>query len=276
MRRKLRFAARSKAADAFKKSETWKPPRGDTNDGNFAHLHSGNILYDGGNELFVGNAVESLSIHEWNSRTGEDHFTLPRYNDSCPNRQSWPNGDCVSYYDLSQWVTLGVSYTVNGTVLDAAWHVTRLDTFLGDYCMAWWRWNRGNNSNPLSLMIQSPGLSSGYSARVDGGDLVTWSVRAQIYNYSPPGVSIFEGAAGNPTISPMLYYYNKEGNLIVGGGSYYQALGLSYAEHSYQTTAPSGSYFVRAIVAFVADAPNVYTDFDAPTVLVDSGVLSIE
>jgi len=276
MARSIRFAARSKAADAFKKSETWKPPRGDTNEGNYAHLYSGNILYDGGVELFVGNAVESLSIHEWNDRTGEDHFTLPVYDDSCPNRQKWPNGDCVSYYDLSQWVTLGAPYTVTGGLLDAAWHVTRLDPFLGKFCMAWWRWNRGVGGNPLSLMVLSPGLPGGYSARVDGGDLVTWSVRAQIYDYSPPIPSIYAGAGGSPQISPMLYYYDIDGNALVGGGDYYQALGLSYSEYSYQTSAPSGSYFVRAMVAFTAGTPSAYNDNNAPMALVDSGVLSIE
>lgn len=275
MGRTIRFAVRSKAADAFKKTETWKPPRGVTNEGNYAHLLSGNILYDPGVELFIGNAVESLVIHDWNDRTGEDHFTLPVYDDACTDRQRWPNGDCVSYYDLAQWVSLGSPYTVTGDLLDSAWHVTRLDPFLGDFCMAWWRWNRGSFGNPLTLLVLSPGLP-GYSARVEGGDLVTWSVRAQIYDYAPPSPSIFTGSAGDPTISPLLYYYDQDGNTIVGGGSYYQTLGLSYAEHSYQTTAPSGSYFVRAMIAFVANIPNAYTDFDAPTVLVDSGILSIE
>jgi len=276
MGRKIRFAARSRASDAFKKSVTWAPARGVTNDGEYAHLLSGNILYDPGVELFVGNTVGTLEHHVWNERTGEDHFTLPTYDDSCPERQSWPNGTCLDYWDVSQWVSIGTPYTVTGDVSDSAWHVTRLVPYAGSFCMVWWRWSRGLFGNPLSLMAQSPGLPGGYTARVDSGDLVTWSVRARIYDYNVTGGGIVDGSAGGPTISPFVYYYTKGGDAIVGGGDYYQSLTTSFTEHSYQSTAPSGAYFIRTMVAFVATTPSAYTLGNDPMVLVDSGVLSIE
>jgi hypothetical protein len=273
-RRTIRFAARSRAAAAFKKSVTYLPPRGTVGSADdFAHLLSGNILYDPGVELFIGNTVGTLEHHVWNERTGEDHFTLPTFDDSCGFRQSWPNGSCLSYWDQSQWVSLGTPYRVTGDVSDSAWHVTRLNPFLGQLSMVWWRWSKGAFGNPLSLMVLSPGLPGGYSARVEPGDLITWSVRARIYDYE---ANILNGAAGDPTISPFMFYYTKSGTPIVGGGDYYQPMDTDYTEYSYQASAPSGSYFLRAMVAFVANNPSAYTLGNDPILLVDSGVLSIE
>ena len=275
MGRTIRFAARSRASSEFKKTVTYVPPRGAVGDGDgFAHLLSGNILYDPGVELFIGNTVGTLEHHVWNERTGEDHFTLPTFDDSCEYRQSWPNGSCLNYFDQSQWVSLGTPYRVTGDVSDSAWHVTRLDPYLGDLSMVWWRWSKGAYQNPLSLLVLSPGLAGGYSARVNAGDLLTWSVRSRIYDYdSPPTIT---GSAGDPTISPFMFYYTESGSLIVGGGDYYQSLTTDYAEYSYQATAPSGSYFLRAMVGFVANNPSAYTLGNDPILLVDSGVLSIE
>ena len=251
---------------------TVKPPRGEANDGNYAHLYSGNILYDPGVELFVGNAVGSYSIHRWRDHTGNRTFMLPNYEPLCDFAQIWPNDDCVTYWDIAQWVSQGGGYAPDGGLDSLSWNVTRVDPYLGDYAMAWWRWTEGPGGNPLSLMIQAPGLPGGYSARVQPGDDVAFSVRSKMY----PDIEFAEG--GEPKISVLLYYYNQSGGTIVGGGSFYEAiLSSAYTEYSYVTVAPSGAYFVRAFVSFTADNPSVWAPPGSdPSVLVDSGVLSVE
>lgn len=246
-----------------------KPPRGVPNDGNFAHLYSGNILYDPGVELFVGNAVGSWSRWDWIDRTGNPTFMLPNYEPTCEYNQIWPNDDCVTYWDIAQWVSQGSSYTPDGGVDTVSWNVTRDDPFLGDFAMAFWRWSKGPGGNPLNLMIQAPGLPGGYSARVQSGDNVAFSARVRVHPPQPYATEC------DPRVSVMLYYYNQSGTPIVGGGNHYQTLTTSYQERSYTTIAPGGSYFVRAFLSFTAQDPAELALHD-PAVLVDSGVLSVE
>lgn len=269
------------------------PPRGFVNDGEYALLYSGNILYDPGFELFVGNAVGSYEVEKWDDRTGTRTYTLPIYDPSCDLTQRWPNGDCVDYYDLAQWVAVDSLATyatdfdatrnppVRGTVETGAWRVAGVwnptvqwDTFLGTYHLVWDRWTSGPGGNPATLMILSPGIP-GYSARVEGGALVTWSVRSRAWGRTQALTETWADT-GDPSISVMLYFYNEAGTLLVGGGDYYNALTETYTEWSYQATAPSGAWYIRAMVAFTALTPSEFGETIDPTCLVDSGVLSIE
>ena len=267
-----RFVSRSKASTTTKpkNSPMTMPATGVSNDGNYAHLYSGNILYDPGVELFVGNAVGFWSIHKWKDHTGNRTFMLPNFDALCEYWQRWPNTDCVTYWDIAQWVSVGSGYTPNGGIDTVSWNVTRADPYLGDFSMSWWRWSEGPGGNPMSLMVQAPGLPGGYSARVESGDRVTFSVRSKMY----PNLPFADDC--QPKISVMLYYYNKAGSTIVGGGNYYQTLTLTYAQFLYDTIAPSGAYFVRALCAFTASNPSTLTLANDPSVLVDSGVLSVE
>ena len=267
-----RFVSRSKASTATKprNSPTTKPPRGVPNDGNYAHLYSGNILYDPGVELFVGNAVGSWSIHNWLDHTGNRTFMLPNFDALCEYWQRWPNTDCVTYWDIAQWVSIGSPYAPDGGIETVSWNVTRADPYLGSFSMSFWRWSKGPSGNPMSLMIQAPGLPGGYSARVESGDRVTFSVRSKMY----PNIPFVTDC--QPKISVSLYYYNKAGSTIVGGGNYGQTLTTSYTQFLYDTIAPSGAYFVRALCAFTASNPTALVIANDPSVLVDSGVLSVE
>lgn len=268
-----RFVSRSTASTRTRprKAAPPKSPRGVPNDGHFAHLYSGNILYDPGVELFVGNAVGSWSIHNWLHRTGNRTFMLPNFNDTCDYWQNWPNKDCVTYWDIAQWVSNGADYAPNGGIDSVSWAVTRADPYLGDFSMAWWRWSEGPGRNPMPLLVQAPGLPGGYSARVQAGDSVAFSVRSKMY----PDLPYVDDC--QPKISVLLYYYNQAGTAIVGGGNHYQALTRSsYGDYEYTTIAPSGSYFVRAFAAFTASNPGAFGPANDPSVLVDSGVLSVE
>ena len=249
-------------------------PRGVANNGEFAHLYSGNILYDPGAELFVGNAVGSYHYEAWSDRTGMRHYTLPVFDPTCDvTSQRWPNGDCVTYWDISQWVAVG-SYAPTGRQDSSAWHVGRFFPNLGDYSIIWHDWPRGPGGNPMMLMVQAPGLPGGYSARVEPGDLVTFSANARVWGDAYTGYA----QLGDPTISTLLWFYTKTGTLIVGSGDYYVPLTTTYTANIHEATAPSGTYFVRAMLAFTASTPS---DFDQtlmyyPAALIDSGVLSIE
>ena len=125
----------------------------------------------------------------------------------------------------------------------------------------------------MTLLVQAPGLPGGYSARVDGGDLVTFTVRSRMFTHLSTSVV----NAGAPNISVLAHYYRQDGTTIVGGGNYYQTLeNVTWNDYTYQSTAPSGAYFVRAMAGFIAGTPSGYSLNYDPSVLVDSGVLSVE
>lgn len=256
------------------------PPRGQVNDGDFAHLYSANILYDPGVELFVGNAAATYEGSVWQSKTGLRRYTIPCYDPTKSYSQVWPNGDAVAYKDISQWVALKATptgYAVDGSVDSAAWHVSRYAPFVGTYHLVWDNWRSGPLGNPVPLMAQGPGLPGGYSARVDPGDDVTFSVYCALWAYAEEGLSNSWSNAGDLTASSVLYFYDQSGTLIVGSGNYYGAIDKydSFSIHSHTAIAPVGSYFVRAFVAFTANTPSELDEFLDPFLIVDGGILSV-
>jgi hypothetical protein len=259
-----------------------KPPHGVANDGNFAHLYSGNILYDPGVELFAGNAVGDYAaepnvlrkneatgryepaLRNWQETIGVGPYVLPRFDPTADVGQVWPSGEDVSYWDIAQWMQLGGLYNVDGTPNDPCWVVTRVDSYLGDHCMAWFQWTSDETYNvPAPLVVQAPGLPGGYSARVIVGDRITWSVYHKQIG-TPPGWAW--------AITLFLYFYQQSGNSILATQTRTSLTGnqLTWTERTLSSFAPPGSYFVRAGVGFEGSPGRQATP------MVDSGTLSIE
>ena len=289
----MRFASRSKVSDSgkLKAQRPAKPPHGAPNDGEYAHLRSLNILYDPGFELFMGNAVEHWGNDEWLDRTGVNQYTLPIYDPTCDYGQRWYTEDCVRYWDVAQWTQVNEPYEPPGSVDKSAWHVSRYLPFLGDQHLAWWDWTssleHGGSGNPAALMVQSVGLPAGYSARVEPGDLNSFSVWSAV----PPAWL----TTATPTITLSLWYYSDTGaNVGVTTETFTIPFFRSpedwdiddfYRQHIIYATAPGGSYFIRAMVQFnylgSLGASVLAGPFQTggsnfpPSVFIDSGVLSI-
>lgn len=276
-----------KPRNAGKKGGSWKPPHGVSNDGKFAHLRSLNLLYDPGLELFMGNAVEHWGNDEWVARTGSNQFTLPVYDPTCDYGQRWPSGECVRYWDIAQWSQLGEPYEPGGANTKSAWIAERIDPYLGKFHLVWCKWDatsyHGGDGNPRPLMIQAPGLPPGYSARVEPGDISSWSIQTRI-----EGMRKKDSV---PTCTMSLFYYDETGSTIVG---FQETANLAmhdqnqyddvpYEEMRVDATAPSGAYFMRAIAQFYEPEGWGVTgtlgvdlqDNFLPSLHVDSGVLSV-
>lgn len=261
-----------------------KPPHGVSNNGEFAHLYSGNIMYDPGFELFVGNALGTFKNdpdfggdwadqpRDWETTTGVRPYYLPRFNPFTNIGQMWPNDEDVSYFDIAQWGTLGGSYDVVGQYGDSGWRVTRVDPYAGRWHVIYAPWGADSTYGiPPPLYVQAPGLPGGYSARVKPGDLITFTVWMN-----------FQGHVAYFPVYPIavLSFYNQSGDGIVSAQKRW-SLGtdsdwtnrlydLGYKSYTIQATAPPNSYFLRAQMGFRpgGEHPMVTT--------VDAGILSIE
>lgn len=263
------------------------PPHGVVNDGNFAHLYSGNTMYDPGADLFVGNAVGEYAprlsfrkilqysddpqdpLRAWSQVTGISPYTLPRFDPDAEVGQVWPSGEDVSYYDIAQWMQLGGTYNATGRRSDAAWKVTREDAYAGRYSMVWrWWWADQSYLSPAPLCVQAPGLPGGYSARVVNGDRVTfgtWARIAGVYSTGVGGVWY----SGTPELIYALTFYTQAGGAIATYQQAYDMHGATqpYAHnpvtsrppwvqwnwYSISTVAPPSSYFVRATVNWIGE-----------------------
>jgi len=240
-----------------------KPPRGAPNNGEYAWLRAGNLLYDPGLELYVGNAVGSYWHEDWDDKVAHHHYALPRFDPARPYAQYWPDGSDVAYWDIAQWMQHTEPYVVNDLTTDSAWHVTRVKPYLGDFHLTWWDWQAsaryGGNGVPGGLCIQAPGLPPGYAGRAQAGDKVTWSVWSMVTD-----------TQGSPQIVLFLYFFAKPGAPIVGVVTVASNLTTSYAEYTVSASAPGNTYFIRCGLLWTgtgARGTNVY---------VDTGTLSVE
>lgn len=231
-------------------------------------LYSGNILYDPGVELHVGNGV-TFDYHPetWEAQTGAQHYVIPRIDVTKPYGQVWPNGDAVDYQDIAQWMQHTEPMVLTNTASDSAWHVTRDSPYAGKFSLVWWRWDasaaHGGNGHPGGLCIQGPGLPPGYSARVTDGALVTWSLKTKV---------VSAHTSGTPSANLFLYLYSFSGTPVSATTSgAYQTLTSSYETLSVSTRAPRGSYFVRCGIVFSGSPTGGLC-----ATFVDSGILSVE
>jgi hypothetical protein len=258
------------------------PPHGVSNEGNYAHLYSGNIMYDPGLELYVGNAVGSYRVSDWFrgwwnrmdisrmrswwTTIGSTTFTLPRFDATAPIGQRWPNSIPVDYYDIAQWGQLGGTYTpATGTVDDAAWRVGMFDPYAGRYHLYWNRFQADTSYGvPAPLYVQAPGLPGGYSARVIPSDLVTWEASVRITAPWKTWGTVVTGF--------VLTFYTKSGTAILSTTTTWTSTANApYQIRSLASFCPPNSYFVRASMYWRLDSPG-----QDHILCVDGGILAVE
>lgn len=240
-------------------------PHGVPNNGEYAYLRAGNLLYDPGLELYIGNAVASYDWRDWEAKVGHHHYALPRFSFDRPYGQYWPDNSDVAYVDIAQWMQHTEPYVCNDTASDSAWHVTTADPNLGTFSLVWWRWDAstkyGGAGVPGGLCIQAPGLPQGYSGRAHAGDLVTFSAK----------VRVTIPRTGVPTVVPYLYFFNEAGSPTLGTATAPFTLTELYTEPTVSSSAPGGTYWFRAGMVFKGTDVVPYC-----STLVDSGLLSVE
>lgn len=240
---------RGRVVEGKARTFTPKSPRGAPGSDE-AILFAGNILYDPGFELFVQNAgALGILKPEWEAHTGATTYVLPRFDLSSPTGQRWPNGDPVDIKDIAQWSQFTEPYEIADDVREAsAWMVVRREKsdldfstnkgpFLGKWMARWYDWTSSDNYSfgngiPGGLLIQSPGLPAGYSARTEPGALITWAVHSWL-------------SESTATMDLCLIFYTQSGNPIFSKAAA-KTLTTTKTEHTLSSNSPGGSYFIRA------------------------------
>jgi len=266
-----------------------KPPRGAPGSDE-AILFSGNILYDPGFELFVGNAVGSYFTGPWEIRTGSRSFVLPRFDiDLTTTGQRWPNDTQVDIKDIAQWSQYTEPYNIDSPFRpgesqnireSSAWQVIRRESppswhdldftsprgpKLGLWMARWYDWQSSanfplGNAVPGGLLIQGPGMPAGYSGRTQPGALITWGFFCWLSGGPSPT---------DETLDLCVQFYSQSGTPIFTTVNS-NALTTSKTEYILSSFSPPGSYFVRACCSFRG------TGTRAMMVQVDTGRLGVE
>lgn len=252
---------------------TPKPPRGAPGSDE-AVLYSGNILYDPGFELFVGNAVGSFLKVDWEAEIGSTTFVLPRFDINSPTGQRWPDGTYVEHDDIAQWAQYTEPYALGDNNREGShWQVIRREASdldfttirgpnLGKWMARWYDWtSSGNepfgNSVPGGLVIQGPGMPAGYSGRTEAGALISWSYYAWVD----------QGTGAEMDL--CLQFYTQDGTpIFVVTNSH--TLDTTKTEYSLTSNSPGGSYFMRACSSFRGVGGR------GMMLQVDTGTLSVE
>ena len=279
---------RHRVASVQTRKPTPRPPRGPA--GEEAILFSGNILYDPGFELFVGNAVESYFTEPWVVRTGSRSFVLPRFDISLTTTgQRWPNDDQVAIKDIAQWSQYTEPYDIFSPFRpgesqnireSSAWQVIRRESppswhdldfssprgpKLGKWMARWYDWQSSDNfpfgnAVPGGLLIQGPGMPAGYSGRTQPGALITWGFHAWLSGGS---------VTTDETLDLCIQFYKKDGTPIFSTSNSH-SLTTSKTEYILSSNSPGGSYFMRACCSFRG------TGTRAMMLQVDTGRLGVE
>ena len=254
---------------------TPKPPHGPPGSDE-ALLCAGNVLYDPGFEIYVGNAVGSFLKVDWEAHAAAaSMFYLPRFSINSSTGQRWESGVEVDLKDIAQWSQYTEPLNLNDSVREASgWHIVRREaadldfsTFrgpkLGKWMARWYDWrSSGNyplgNSIPGGLLIQSPGLPAGYSARTTDGATIDWSIHAWVTE-----------TTGTPAMDLCLQFYKQDGTPIFSTTNGH-TLTTSKSEYTLTSNSPGGSYFLRACVTFRGAGHR------ATMLQVDTGTLGIE
>ena len=259
------------------KTNAWTPraPRASAGSDE-AILFAGNILYDPGFEIFVGNAAGSFLKDRWVQHTGSTTFILPRFDISRPYGQRWPNGDDVSLFDIAQWAQYTEPYSLRDNEREGShWQVIRREApdldlstargpNLGKWMARWYDWQSSGqdafgNSVPGGLVIQSPGLPGGFSGRTEEGALIEWS----FYCWKS------EAGVGDEKLDLCLQFYKQDGTPIFVAVSTH-TLTTTKTEFSLASNSPGGSYYIRACSSFRG------TGTSGMMVMVDTGTLGVE
>ena len=214
------------------------PPKGvEIPVGTPAYLRSSQVLYDPGFEGFVRSTYGWL-VTDRQSPTGSHTYPIPFYDATCAQGVRWPDGTCSERY--SSWYQRNGSYTVTDDIGDLAWKVTNSEPRSGAWCAAWWDWTAEPAFlHPPLIAVQGWNFPAGISARCSSGDTITWSTYGKV-----------SSTTGTPQITPWLTFYT-EGLSVITNTTSTTSLTTSYANYPMVTGAPSGSYYVRAMIDFV-------------------------
>lgn len=216
-----------------------------------------NVLTDPGFE----NTVANSGGWYWKDRPGgSDMHSLPYLDLSCPTWLRYPDGTCAEKSFIS-WAHCTGPYIVDDLRLDACWKVSTWNPDSGYWHALWVSWNQGGTGRggnlPGEICVLNPWLSGPFSARVNPGDSVTWSVRATTAPY-----------LGSQALAHVRFYSGSYTNLAIVSGTPV-TLTASYQTVSMSTVAPPGTVYVRGEVGFYGGTTNPFP------LCVDSAVLGV-
>lgn len=200
------------------------------------YFTGGNILTDPGFENFVDN---SGGWYYWDRPGGATSYTIPKLTIHCPRYLYYPDLTCITQPSFVAWAQSSGTYQTSDLREDHSWKVSTHDPHSGDYHAMWVRWLDDSGFPPGNIMPFSPFISAPHSARVEPGDTVTWS--AYLY---------YAGDGWQGSTVPILQFYNSGGSIVHQAQGATSSLTTTYTQYSVSTTAPAGSYYLRAIFSF--------------------------
>lgn len=203
-----------------------------------------------------GNEVSRYDIAQW-AQVGEPYVidTSSYWKVSNPigirEISAW---QAIRREDPGDWEIDGVDNKAQGSLDPGGspgidWEETKPDGApnyrgpkLGRWLLRWYDWQAssyyGGSGTPGGLMIQSPGLPGGYSARADAGDLVTWSAWSWVST-----------TEGTPALDMVVTYYTQGGSPIASSLTSGD-LAISKTEYTVTGNCPGGTYFLRCHIGF--------------------------
>lgn len=224
-----------------------KAPHGAPTAGPAPYFTGPNVLTDPGFEGFVGNSGGWY----WPTRPETlETYVIPKFDITCPSYMEWPDGTCTDQ-TLVGWFQGAGAYSSTGLKEDEAWKISVHDPHSGDYHAVWWQYDH-SGIPPAELCAFSPFIFSPFSARVNPGDSLDWAAYSKV-----------AAITGTPQVSMILRFYTSSFSFITASQSTFTNLTTSYAQYSHSAFAPSGSYYVRACLAFLGGTDNlqaVYVD----------------
>jgi hypothetical protein len=232
-----------------------RAPHGPPTAGLEPYFRGPNILTDPGFENYVAN---SGGWHYPSRPDGETNYVLPLLSLTCDSYLRLPNGEC-NELTLIAWAQPNLPYEGTGSRYDDWWKVSVHDPHSGDYHAVWWMWDNGDGLPPSEITAFSPFIRAPFSARVNAGDAVSWSIYCKIIS-----------AVGTPQITMILRFFRQ--NYSITGTVSTVPIALTpggYTQFSVSGNAPPGTYYVRAVVGFSGGVGNI-----AP-VFLDSAVLGV-
>lgn len=215
------------------------------------YFRGANVLTDPSFENFRDNSGGWY----WPTRDGgTTMYTLPMVDLACPYYLRWPDGSCATESQaVVGWCQTSGPYGTQNLdwATDPMWRVSTLLPYAGQYGAVWFRWSGAHNTIVPAELTAYSAYTPPFSCRVEPGDSVSWNARCRVsYASVPAGLD-------TPKIIMILKFYNSSSTLLTVSQSTPVDLTITYTNYTHATSAPSGSHYLRATVAFNGDGwPN--------------------
>ena len=231
------------------------PPKGQP-DSLDVYFKGPNVLVDPGFE----NYVAMTGNWYWPSRSnGTKDYVIPNLDLMCASWLAYP--DACMTQSFPTWCQTSGPYSATGLREDQAWKVSTGNPRSGQWHAAWWNWDNGGIP-PGELCPFNPYLSGPFSARVEPGDSISWSM----WVYAG---SLSVETPLTVTAIPILRFYAANYTLIRADvGTPLSLTANTYVQPSHTASAPTGTSYVRACMSF--------DGLTASLLLADDAVLGVQ